>query len=145
MRFSARTGLIHSVSNNYSVALLAHCRKQSGWWGLINMYRAKIRNTHSLTHTYTHKAALLSHRMEALIASEQTPSVMGMLSGCYLVLCGNEIASNLYRSTLEGPWPLLEQGLVDCKGDFNQPAVWQRRGCGGGALPGNCKYSKWNE
>lgn len=85
--------------------------------------------------------------MEALIASEQTPSVMGMLSGCYLVLCGNEIASHLYRytQTLEGPWPLPEQGPVGCKGDFNQPAVWQRKGVGGTNLPGNCEYRKWND
>lgn len=43
---------------------------------------------------------------------------MGMFSGCYLVLCGNEIASHLYRhpQTLEGPWPLLEQGPLGCQG-----------------------------
>lgn len=55
MRFSARTGLIHSVSSNYSVALLAQLRKRSGWWGLINMYSAKIRE-HTHTHSLTHKA-----------------------------------------------------------------------------------------
>lgn len=56
--------------------------------------------------------------MGALISSGQTPRVMGMFSGCYLVLCGNEIASHLYHhpQTLEGPWPLLEQGPLGCQG-----------------------------
>lgn len=67
---------------------------------------------------HTHGATWLSYSMGALISSEQTPRVMGMFPGCYLVLCGNEITSNLYHhpQTLEDPWPLLEQGPLGCQG-----------------------------
>lgn len=56
---------------------------------------------HKNAHTYRE----LKSSMGALISSEQTPQVMGMFSGCYLVLCRNEIASHLYHhpQTLEGP------------------------------------------
>lgn len=68
--------------------------------------------------------------MGALISSEQTPRMMGMFSGCYLVLCGNEIASHLYHQTLEGPWPLLEQGPLGCQGTWTN---WmpEKRDCKG--------------
>lgn len=48
--------------------------------------------------------------LEALISSEQTPQVMGMFSGCYLVLCGNEIVGHLiatlrlWRPPLDHYW-----------------------------------------
>lgn len=40
-----------------------------------------------------------------LISDEQTHGVMGLFSGYYLVLCGNEIASHLYHrpQTLDNP------------------------------------------
>lgn len=43
----------------------------------------------------TRRASWQSVGLEALISSEQTPQVMGMFSGCYLVLCGNEIVGHL--------------------------------------------------
>lgn len=81
------------------------------------------------THKYT-PTELLS--WGALISTEQTPRVMGMFSGCYLVLCRNKIASHLYHhpQTLEGPWPLLEEGPLGCQGTLTN---WlpEKRDCQG--------------
>lgn len=63
--------------------------------------------------------------MEALISAEQTPPVMGMFSGCYLVLCGNEIASHLYQHPQDSGGPLTITGTrtTGLPGDTNQPAA----------------------
>lgn len=67
---------------------------------------------------------------------------MGMFSGCYLVLCGNEIASHLYHhpQTPEDPWPLLEKGPLGCQGTLTNWLPEKKK-----RLPGNCKYCKRND
>lgn len=70
--------------------------------------------------------------MGALISSEQTPRVMGMFSGCYLVLCGNEIARHLYHQPLEGLLTITGARTCRLPGDTHQPVAWEKkRGCQG--------------
>ncbi len=66
---------------------------------------------------------------------------MGMFSGCYLVLCGNEIAQPPLSSPSDSGGPLTITGTRTTRlpGDTNQLAARKRR------LPGNRKYCKWNE
>lgn len=77
------------------------------------------------TQIHTHRASELSYSAGALICSDQTPRVMGMFSGCYLVLCGNEIASHLYHhpQTLEGPLTITGTRTTRLPGDTNQLAA----------------------
>lgn len=93
------------------------------------------------THSGKHRASQLGFSRGTLISTEQTLQVMGMFSGCYLVLCGNEIASHLYHhpQTQEGPWPLLQQGPLRLPGDTNQLAAEKI------TLPGNWKHCKRND
>lgn len=80
----------------------------------------------------------------ALFSTEQTLWMVGMFSGCYCVLCRNEIASHLYHhpQTLKGPLTIAGTRTTGLPGDTNQLAVWKKK------LPGNwkcCKENDWQE
>lgn len=130
MWFNARIGLIFwgSVSTALLDPSLADLTAGAQKRTAANMLQSTpLRHTCTVhRHTYAgkHRASQLRFSRGTVIATEQTPQVMGMFSGCYLVLCGNEIASHLYRhpQTQEGPWPLLQQGPLRLPGDTNQLA-----------------------
>lgn len=142
MWFNARIGLIFwgSVSiGAWRTSQLQHRKELQ-----LTCSKVLCLGTHAQckdTHTQANRASQLGFSRGTLISTEQTPQVMGMFSGCYLVLCGNEIASHLYHhpQTQEGPWPLLQQGPLRLPGDTNQLAAEKI------TLPGNWKHCKRND
>lgn len=120
---------IRTVSALLSATTKGYCINTS-WLQHRRHTSAGLQIKHILTHTWsaktqksTHRASWRSVGLEALISSEQTPQVMAMFSGCYLVFCGNEIVGYLIATLRlwRPPWPLLGTRTTGLPGDSNQP------------------------